>query len=88
SSFETTTHVTRVQLRNLGSQPKAIEVVERIPVSEIEKVVIELDRELTRPAPTRFESGFVTWQIQLAAYSSLELQLTHIVRRHSDVHGI
>jgi uncharacterized protein (TIGR02231 family) len=87
-AYTHTTHQVRIHLRNLGDSPKRIEMVERICVSEIEKLVFELEPELTSPKARADERGFVTWYLDLGAFDTLEVKLGYVVKRHSDVVGM
>ena len=54
-------------LSNLSGTARTVAVTERLPVSEIEHVKIELDREKTTGAPVLDENGFCTWKVELPA---------------------
>lgn len=73
------------KLSNLGPEPKRVVLVERIPVSELEKVKIELDEaETGRPADA---DGFVRWTIVLPPFGRDRAVLRYTVKRHADVSG-
>jgi uncharacterized protein (TIGR02231 family) len=61
---ETTTHVT-IYLSNLSGDPRTVTVTERLPVSEIEHVKVELDRDKSTGEPTLDENGFCKWKVEL-----------------------
>jgi uncharacterized protein (TIGR02231 family) len=61
---ETTTHVT-LYLSNLSGAPRKVTVTERLPVSEIEHVKVELDREKSTGEPELDENGFCQWKVEL-----------------------
>ena len=73
------------RLSNLGPDPKTVELVERVPVSEIEKVKIAVDADHTgRDADA---DGFVRWSVELAPFGHERVELRYVVERHSDVSG-
>jgi len=73
------------KLSNLGPDTKLVELVERVPVSEIEKVKIEVDQKKTgRDADT---DGFVRWDVRLEPFGRERIELRYVVNRHSDVSG-
>lgn len=73
------------KLSNLGPEARTVELVERVPVSEIEKVKIELDASVTgREADG---DGFVRWTVELPAFGRDRIELRYVVSRHSDVSG-
>ncbi len=81
-------HRIRVHLSNLDTSARKIEVTERVPVSEIEKVEIHFDEKKTSPRATPNNDGFVKWNVELAARGRATLELRYVVRRHKDVMGI
>ena len=78
----------RVRLSNLGAAARKLVVTERVPVSEIEKVKIDVDPSRTSSKQRPDEHGFVRWTIDLAAFGHQELELTYQLKKHEDVHGI
>ncbi|HEX4512785.1 MAG TPA: mucoidy inhibitor MuiA family protein [Polyangiaceae bacterium] len=81
-------HRIRVHLSNLDTSARKIEVTERIPVSEIEKVEIHFDEKKTKPAVQPDADGFVKWTVDLPARGRASLELRYVLRRHKDVVGI
>ena len=78
----------RVRLSNLGTAARKLVVTERVPVSEIEKVKIEVDPSRTTSKQRPDEHGFVRWTVDLSAFGHQELELTYQLKKHEDVHGI
>ncbi len=71
---ETTTHVA-LYLSNLSGEARAVTLTERLPVSEIEHVKVELDPKKTTGSPTLDENGFCVWKAELPAHGHLTLHL-------------
>jgi uncharacterized protein (TIGR02231 family) len=71
---ETTTHIT-LYLSNLSGDARTVKVTERLPVSELEHVKVELDRERTSGAPELDDNGFCTWTAELPANGHTLLHL-------------
>jgi hypothetical protein len=88
SSYVGRSHRVRVHLSNLDDRPRKIDVTERIPVSEIEKVEVHFDEKKTTPRATPDADGFVRWQVDLAARGRTTLELRYVIRRHKDVVGL
>jgi uncharacterized protein (TIGR02231 family) len=83
SSWTTTKHRIRVRLSNIGSEEVALEVKERIPVSEVEKVKVEF--ETAEPGAKPDGDGFLSWDVVLAPYGTSEIALDYAMKQHSDV---
>jgi uncharacterized protein (TIGR02231 family) len=75
-----------LKLSNIGPVARTIEVKERIAVSEIEKVEVELGE--TAPKATADKDGFVEWSVRLLGlgHETLTLHWTLVV--HDDVVGL
>jgi uncharacterized protein (TIGR02231 family) len=71
---ESTTHVT-IYLSNLSGEARSVVVTERIPVSEIEHVKVELDEDKSTGSPKLDDHGFCTWKAEVPANGHLVLQL-------------
>ncbi|MDY7233227.1 mucoidy inhibitor MuiA family protein [Hyalangium rubrum] len=71
---DATTHVT-LYLSNLSGEARTVKVTERLPVSEIEHVKVELDRERTSDTPELDDNGFCTWNVELPGNGHLVLHL-------------
>jgi uncharacterized protein (TIGR02231 family) len=71
---EATTRIT-LYLSNLSGTARTVSVTERIPVSEIEHVKVELDREKTSGAPVLDDNGFCTWKVEVPANEHTRLHL-------------
>jgi hypothetical protein len=66
-------------LSNLGATEKLLQVVERLPVSEIDHVKVTLLEDKTSGAPTLDQDGFLRWEMELGARSRLRLSLVYVV---------
>jgi uncharacterized protein (TIGR02231 family) len=75
-----------VKLSNLGPEPRTIEVKERIAVSEVEKVEVELVEASRKAKPDK--DGFVTWEVRLPGFGHEELLLHWTLVVHDDVVGL
>jgi len=87
SSWTTQAHLVKVRISNLGPQERAIHVTERVPVSEIEKLRIEVDAAGTSDKQKPDNNGFVHWKFELPGFGRRTLELKYIVRKHADVVG-
>jgi uncharacterized protein (TIGR02231 family) len=82
SSWRNVERTVTLKLSNVGECSHTLELVERVPVSEVEKVKIEVDLESTD------EHGFVRWSVQLAPGETTERELRYRLKLHSDVSGV
>lgn len=76
----------RIRLSNLSSEPRTISLRERIPVSEIEKVEVELVE--TRPPASPDENGFLEWDLRLRELGHEEVVVRWTLVVHDDVSGL
>jgi uncharacterized protein (TIGR02231 family) len=75
-----------VKLSNLSPVKKTIEVKERIAVSEIEKVEVEVTEASQGKKPD--DDGFVTWSVDVAGFGRHEVAMTWVLVVHDDVVGL
>ena len=87
SSWRETKHSVRIRISNLGPAPFSIQVTERIPVSEVEKVEVALDRDGTRPLTSPDGDGIVRLPLEVPAFHRAEATVAWTVRRHDSVVG-
>lgn len=66
-SWRTSERQVRVGLANLGTAAHAVEIEERIPVSEVAQVKIEFDAGKTNPKATPDADGIVRWNLIVSA---------------------
>jgi uncharacterized protein (TIGR02231 family) len=74
-----------IKLSNLAAAPTRVEVTERIAVSEVEKVEVELVE--ASHAATADADGFVTWTARLQGFGHEQLELRWSLVVHDDVAG-
>jgi uncharacterized protein (TIGR02231 family) len=77
-----------VRVSNLGPDRVPVQVRERIPVSEIDKVKIELEPDRSTSKVQADGDGFVQWDRVLEPYGRAELKVSYILSRHPDVQGL
>jgi uncharacterized protein (TIGR02231 family) len=88
SSWTTDRHRVQVRLSNIGPEPRRVKVTERIPVSEVEKVQVELEEKATQPLVAPDRDGFLHWSVDVPALGNAELELGYALKKHSDVVGL
>jgi uncharacterized protein (TIGR02231 family) len=86
SSWTATRHEVEVRLSNIGPDDKVVEVTERVPVSELDKVKIEL--KSCDPAGSPDADGFLTWTLSVSGYRQDEVRVEYEVKQHPDVTGL
>ncbi|XWK90366.1 MAG: mucoidy inhibitor MuiA family protein [Phormidium sp.] len=82
------TKTVRLFLSNIGAEPRLIKTTERLPVSELEQVKIEVIAEQTTARVQPDENGFCTWNFSLSPYSQLEASLVYKISSAPEVKGI
>ena len=88
SSWWVVPHRVRIRVSNIGDTPHTIEVTERIPVSEIDKVRVKPDKKKSSRGATPDDDGFVRWTIDVGAHGHETLELAYTIEKHGDVIGI
>lgn len=77
-----------VFLSNIGAERRVVEVKERMPVSELEQVKVELAAKKTAPKPEADANGFLTWNVELAPHAQTQLKFTYDVSTAPGVQGL
>ena len=85
SSWITQPHQVTVKVSNLGPEPRELLVTERVPVSEVEQVQIEVDTEGTTDRRSPDGDGLVRWTVSLAPFGKHVLRLAYSIRQRKDV---
>jgi hypothetical protein len=88
SSWESRQHRVTVRVSNIGPGHRTVEVTERVPVSEIAKVVVVPDEEGTTERRRPDADGFVSWTVQLRPFWHARRELRYTLKKHGDVKGI
>jgi uncharacterized protein (TIGR02231 family) len=68
-----------LHLSNLSGFPKEVTVTERIPVSRVEHVRVELSKERATPGASPDSDGFVTWRAEIGPSGQTTLVLVYTV---------
>ncbi|MBW4494230.1 MAG: mucoidy inhibitor MuiA family protein [Oscillatoria princeps RMCB-10] len=79
---------TKLFLSNIGAEPRTIKTTERVPVSELEQVKVEVLSKKTTEGVQPDENGFCTWNFTLEPYSQLQASLVYRISAAPDVQGI
>jgi uncharacterized protein (TIGR02231 family) len=86
---KTRTHFVKLFLSNTGSRPEQIAIEERMPVSEVEAVEVELLKDKAKPAPTKVsQDGIIRFEVPAPARSQQELAFSYTVSSSSKVAGL
>lgn len=85
SAWTVTDHRVELKLSNIGEEPCTIEVTERVPVSEVDKVKVEPEAKNTTHGLLPDRDGFVRWTVSLAANENSKIKLHYRMKRHRDV---
>jgi uncharacterized protein (TIGR02231 family) len=75
-------------LSNIGREPREIKTTERVPVSELEQVKVEVISNETQNGVQPDENGFCTWNFTLEPYSQLQASLVYKVSVAPEVQEI
>lgn len=82
------THAISIFLSNLGGDDREVQIVERLPVSEIEHVKVTLVAEKTSGSPTLDADGFLRWTMTVPARGRLRLGLVWTIAFAPGVTGL
>lgn len=82
------TTTTKLFLSNIGAEPRTIKTTERVPISELEQVKVEVVSEKSSNGVQPDENGFCTWNFQLEPYSQLQASLVYKISAAPEVRGI
>lgn len=88
TDWKTLTKTVWLYLSSLGEEAKTVELVERMPVSEIEQVKITLGAKRTSPKPKVDENGFATWVIELAPRAQAQVTFAYDLSTAPGVQGL
>ena len=88
SRWASTDHRVTVKLSNLGGSPRRLELVERLPVSEVEQVRVELDGKESSPGAAPDGDGLVRWTVDLEPGGTAERVLAWRVEKKKEVAGL
>ena len=82
------TFTTKIFLSNIGAEPKVIKIIERVPVSEIEQVKVEVIRDKTTDEVQPDENGFCIWNVTLEAYCQKVVTLLHKIEAAPEISNV
>jgi len=88
TKWNVVTKIVRLYLSNIGAESRIIKTTERLPVSELEQVKIEVITEQTTEGVQPDENGFCTWNFSLSPYSQLTAFLVYKISSAPEVTGI
>lgn len=88
TKWKTTATTVAIYLSNLSGERKTIDVAERMPVSEIEHVKVELNPKKTAPTPATDANGFSTWTLELPPNAQAQVAFAYEVSTAPDVQGL
>jgi len=90
SRWIATTKVVTVRLGHLGLDERGydVELIERVPVSEVDAVKIEVDGNETTEGKAPDEDGFVRWQERLRPGGRWKVTLRWTLSKKKDVVGV
>ena len=70
---------------NIIDRSREIKIVERIPISELEQVKIEVIEDKTTDRIQPDENGFCTWNLTLNPYSQQQIDLVYKIKASPEV---
>lgn len=82
------TNTIKLFLSNIGEEARAIKTTERVPISELEQVKLEVIADKTTDGVQPDENGFCTWNFTLEPYSQFEASLVYKVSAAPEVQGL
>lgn len=88
TDWKTLTKTVWLYLSSLGDEAKTVELIERMPVSEIEQVKVTLGARRTTPKPKVDENGFATWVVDLEPRAQAQVTFAYDLSTAPGVQGI
>jgi uncharacterized protein (TIGR02231 family) len=88
TQWNTITNTVSIFLSNIGDEARQIAMTERMPVSELEKVKVEVIQEETSDLIQPDLNGFCNWNLQIPAYSHAKAILVYKIDAAPDVEGL
>ncbi|WP_271251891.1 mucoidy inhibitor MuiA family protein [Pseudanabaena sp. Chao 1811] len=88
TQWNTITNSINIFLSNIGDEVRKIAMTERVPVSELEKVKVEVVQDETSDRLQPDANGFCNWHLQLPPYSQAKVTLVYKVAAAPDVEGL
>lgn len=78
----------KLSLSNLDASLARFAIQERVPVSEIDKVKVQVEKDETRPPAAPDANGIVSWPVQLPGRDTDHITLVYTLTASSDVEGL
>lgn len=88
SSWVKVPHRVRSKISNLSDEEVTLFVKERVPVSELREVEIEVDPEKTTGGVQPDEDGFLEWEVRVPARGGRTVELHWTLAKKDDVVGV
>jgi uncharacterized protein (TIGR02231 family) len=88
TQWNTTTNTVNIFLSNIGDEIRLITMTERVPVSELEKVKIEVIQDETTDYVKPDINGFCNWYLRIPPYAQAKVALVYKVSAAPDVEGL
>jgi uncharacterized protein (TIGR02231 family) len=85
---QTITRTVTLSLSNLEPLPASFTVEERVPVSELEQVKVDLDDKKTSPSAKADAQGIVAWSVTVPAKGTKTITLAYRIVASSSVQGL
>ncbi|MDX1564664.1 MAG: mucoidy inhibitor MuiA family protein [Phycisphaeraceae bacterium] len=82
-NWDATEHHITVTLSNLGPESATVRLVERLPVSEVDAVQVQIDSKKTSAGHTLQPNGMANWSLMLPPHHHETVELSYLVRRES-----
>ncbi len=85
---QTVIRTVELYLSNLDDVPATFRLEERVPVSEIENVSIQVEEKETIPPARPDDQGIVGWNVALTPHGTQKIKLVYRITASSDVRGL
>lgn len=89
TEWKTVTKTVWLYVSSLGDAPRSLEVIERMPVSELEQVKVSLAAKKTSPKPKVDDAnGFATWTVELGPRAQAQVTFAYELSTAASVQGL
>lgn len=88
SGWRTREHYVEIHLSNLGPHSQSLEVLERLPVSELKSVKVEQELARTTDRVVQDSNGFLRFRVELPPFGRKTVTVGYLLSLRGDVDGL
>ncbi len=85
SRWDSSDHRVEVLVSNLGAEHRTLQILERVPVSELDQIQIDLKPDDSTGPLSPDADGLISWQLELAPGATDQVELAYTIRKRGGV---